>query len=99
MSPIASSRSDFAQIPEEDGFAIVPHCLDEENVRHLGAHLGDTAYAIRNLLVWPVIRELAATVAVRTLVEAVLGKCCLAVKATLSIKPKKQAGRSRGTRT
>jgi hypothetical protein len=82
VSTTTLSRSDFAQSIEEDGFAIVPHCLDGETVRHVGAHLGETRYAIRNLLALPVIRELAASIAVRTLVEAVLGEHCFGVKGT-----------------
>jgi hypothetical protein len=62
--------------------AIVPHCLDGETVRHVDAHLGDTRYAIRNLLALPVICELAASIVVRTLVEAVLGEHCFGVKGT-----------------
>jgi hypothetical protein len=82
VSPTTLSRSDFAQRVEEDGFAIVPHCLDEQTVRHVGAHLSDTSYARRNLLALPIVRVLAASVAVRTLAEAVLGKRCFAVKGT-----------------
>lgn len=67
---------------EQQGFAIVSSCLDEEALERLGSFLADTSHAIRNLLALPAIRELASSVAVRTLVEAVLGQQCFAVKGT-----------------
>lgn len=82
----ASSQSvnptELSRKVEADGFAVVPSCLDEETVRRLGSHLGDTSYGIRNLLAVPAVRELAASAPARTLVEAVLGKNCFAVKGT-----------------
>ena len=67
---------------ERDGFAIVPTCLSEEISTRLGSHFGDASYGIRNLLAVPIVRELAASVAVRTLAEAILGNNCFAIKAT-----------------
>jgi ectoine hydroxylase-related dioxygenase (phytanoyl-CoA dioxygenase family) len=73
---------DLAQRVEEFGFAVVPTCLDEEMVERLCSHLSETTHALRNLLALPIVRDLAVSVAVRTLAEAVLGKNCFAVKGT-----------------
>lgn len=67
---------------ERNGFAIVPFCLSDEAVARLGSHFGDASHGIRNLLAMPIVRELAVSVAVRILAEAVLGKDCFAVKGT-----------------
>jgi ectoine hydroxylase-related dioxygenase (phytanoyl-CoA dioxygenase family) len=75
-------KADLAQMVEEEGFSIVPSCLDERTVQRLSAELNETPYAKRNLLTLPVVRELAASVPVRTMAEAVLGKHCFAVKGT-----------------
>lgn len=72
----------IGQRVEDDGFAIVPSCLDEETVERLGSSLADASHAMRNLLAVPAIRELASSVAVRTLAETVFGKQCFAVKGT-----------------
>jgi ectoine hydroxylase-related dioxygenase (phytanoyl-CoA dioxygenase family) len=75
-------KADLAHIVEAEGFAIVPSCLDEGTVQRVGAELGEFSYSKRNLLALPIVRELAASVAVRTLAEEVLGKRCFAVKGT-----------------
>jgi ectoine hydroxylase-related dioxygenase (phytanoyl-CoA dioxygenase family) len=67
---------------ERDGFAVVPSCLSEEMVARLGSHFADASHGIRNLLAVSIVRDLAASVAVRTLAEAILGGNCFAVKAT-----------------
>jgi len=77
-----TSTADLVHRVEYDGFAVVPACLDEEAIQRLAGHLGEGAYAKRNLLVLPIVRELAASPAVRNLAEAVLGKHCFAVKGT-----------------
>jgi ectoine hydroxylase-related dioxygenase (phytanoyl-CoA dioxygenase family) len=71
---------------KEDGVAIVPSCLDETMVRRLDSHFGDASHGIRNLLAVPIVRELAASVAVRSLAETVLGKNCFTVKGTFFSK-------------
>ena len=73
---------DFAPKMWSDGFAVVPVCVDEKTLERLGSKLSDTSYAMRNLLAMPIVRELARSQAVRSLVEAVLGKNCFAVKGT-----------------
>jgi ectoine hydroxylase-related dioxygenase (phytanoyl-CoA dioxygenase family) len=80
---------ELARRVEEDGFAVVPTCLDETVVRRLGSHFGDASHGIRNLLAVPIVRELAVSVAVHTLAEAVLGKDCFAVKGTFFNKTQK----------
>jgi len=76
------SASNLIQRLEQDGFCIVPSCLDEETVQRLSALLSEASYAKRNLLALSVVRELAASIPVRTIAEAVLGKHCFAVKGT-----------------
>ncbi|HTZ76063.1 MAG TPA: phytanoyl-CoA dioxygenase family protein [Candidatus Aquilonibacter sp.] len=65
---------------ERDGFAVVPSCMSEEIVGRLGSHFAHASHGIRNLLAEPIVRELAASIAVRALAEAVLGKNCFAIK-------------------
>jgi ectoine hydroxylase-related dioxygenase (phytanoyl-CoA dioxygenase family) len=77
-----TNKADLAQMVEEEGFSLVPSCLDEEAVQRLSEELSETPYAKRNLLALPIVRELAASVPVRTMAEAVLGKHCFAVKGT-----------------
>lgn len=67
---------------ERDGFAVVPSCLSEEMIARLGSHFADASHGIRNLLVVPIVRELAASAPVRILAETVLGKNCFPVKGT-----------------
>lgn len=76
------SRTDVIGKVEEDGFAVIPTCLENETVVRLSAHFTETTYAKRNLLALQVVRKLAASIPVRTIAEAVLGKHCFAVKGT-----------------
>lgn len=73
--------TDLVHRVEEDGFAVVPSCLNEEVIQSLAAHLGEGSYAKRNLLALPIVREVSASAAVRNLAGAVLGRC-FAVKGT-----------------
>jgi ectoine hydroxylase-related dioxygenase (phytanoyl-CoA dioxygenase family) len=75
--------SDLMSNVEEHGFAVVPSCLDDQTVETLRGHVGDSAYAQRNLLSLPGIRELAASAPVREIVGAVLGAQCFAVRGIL----------------
>lgn len=87
--------NEFVERLALDGFAVIPHCFEIEEVQELAAALdhldtansirrGNQIYAIRNLLdVHPVVRELADSRKIRGLVEPVLGAHCFAVKATL----------------
>ena len=68
---------------EESGFAIVSHCIREQVVKRLCAHLGDAKHAQRNLLDVPIVRELAVSKPVKQLVTACLGKECFAVRGIL----------------
>ncbi|HZT43745.1 MAG TPA: phytanoyl-CoA dioxygenase family protein [Chthonomonadaceae bacterium] len=78
---------------ERNGFAIAPDVMDESTITELleefawragdaeGA-AGHGLYALRNLLqAVPAVCELAASQAVRTLVEPFLGRDCFAVRA------------------
>jgi hypothetical protein len=80
---------EFTQRIEQDGFAIVPFCLDENTVQCLSAHLTETSYALRNLLAIPIVRGLAVSSPVRKIAEAILGKGCFAVKGTFFNKTQK----------
>lgn len=57
--------TDLVHRVEEDGFAVVPSCLNEEVIQSLAAHLGEGSYAKRNLLALPIVREVSASAAVR----------------------------------
>jgi len=72
---------DLVHRVEQDGFAVVPSCLNEEVIQSLAAHLSEVSYAKRNLLALPIVRGVAASAAVRNLADAVLGKC-FAIKGT-----------------
>lgn len=74
--------ADLLRAVEGNGFAVVPSCLNDEIVQRLGSELSDASYGLRNLLAVPIVRELATSAPVRSLVEAVLGKHCFAVKGT-----------------
>jgi ectoine hydroxylase-related dioxygenase (phytanoyl-CoA dioxygenase family) len=83
LSDKGVAPGDFLRSVEDDGFAMVRSCVDEKTLERLGSELSDTSYAMRNLLAMPIVRELARSLAVRTLAEAVLGKNCFAIKGTL----------------
>jgi ectoine hydroxylase-related dioxygenase (phytanoyl-CoA dioxygenase family) len=75
--------SDLVLSIEQDGFAVVPRCLDGQAVERLRDDLGDAKHAQRNLLSVPAVRELAASRAVREIMETVLGPKCFAVRGIL----------------
>jgi ectoine hydroxylase-related dioxygenase (phytanoyl-CoA dioxygenase family) len=80
--------SDLALTVEQNGFAVIPSCLDEPTVKRLREHLGVSKHAQRNLLSIPAVRELAASQAVREIMGAVLGPRCFAVRGILFNKTK-----------
>jgi ectoine hydroxylase-related dioxygenase (phytanoyl-CoA dioxygenase family) len=65
---------------EQDGFAIVPQCLDANTVEQLCKEFNEGRYPERNLLSVPSIRNLARSSSVREIVQEVLGKQCFAVR-------------------
>src|SRR5215472_4986109 len=65
---------------DNDGFAIVPACLDEATVESLSKEFNDSRYAERNLLSIPSVKALAKSRAVRDIMEIVLGPRCFAVR-------------------
>jgi hypothetical protein len=58
---------------EEHGFAVVASCLDNGTVDSLREHLDENRHAQRNLLSVPIVRQLAPSIPVRELVDAILG--------------------------
>ena len=70
----------FKERVEQDGFAIVPECLDKATVELLGKQFDDTRNPERNLLSVPSVRSLAVSPLVREMMEAVLGPECFAVR-------------------
>jgi ectoine hydroxylase-related dioxygenase (phytanoyl-CoA dioxygenase family) len=75
--------SDLALNLEQNGFAVIPSCLDEPTVRQLRDRLGDGKHAQRNLLSVSAVRELAASRVVRQIIGVVLGPGCFAVRGIL----------------
>jgi len=65
---------------EQDGFAVVPACLDEAEVERLCVHFDDDQYPQRNLLSVPSIQRLARSKLVRELMDTLLGPKCFAVR-------------------
>jgi hypothetical protein len=67
----------------ENGFAIVPSCLDAPTLCELSDLLDAIHAGVRNLLDISMIRELARSSAVRSLMEPVLGSSSFAVRGIL----------------
>ena len=80
---------------EQDGFAVIPACLDEATVELLSKQFDDTRYPERNLLAVPSVQVLAIARPVREIMESILGPECFAVRGA-SIRREAQTGRSFG---
>jgi ectoine hydroxylase-related dioxygenase (phytanoyl-CoA dioxygenase family) len=76
----AITASSLKALMEQDGFAVVPACLDEAEVERLCVHFDDARYPQRNLLSVPSIQRLARSKPVRELMDTVLGSKCFAVR-------------------
>jgi ectoine hydroxylase-related dioxygenase (phytanoyl-CoA dioxygenase family) len=76
----ASTASPLKPLVEQDGFAVVPACLDEAAVERLCKQFDDTRYPQRNLLSAPSVQDLAMSRPVREIIETVLGPRCFAVR-------------------
>jgi ectoine hydroxylase-related dioxygenase (phytanoyl-CoA dioxygenase family) len=74
---------DPSQSLEEKGFAILASCLTEQMVNRLCLHLSDDQHAQRNLLDVPIVHELAASKAVKPIIDCLLGKESFAVRGIL----------------
>ena len=74
---------------ENEGFAVVSSCLDEQTVRSLGVAFESSEHAQRNLLHTPAVRDLALAKPVKQLVGAILGSACFAVRGILFNKTPK----------
>ena len=68
---------------EEEGFAVIPACLDDGTVQALRKRFDENARPARNLLSDPEIRRLAQARVVRDISELVLGPECFAVRGIL----------------
>jgi ectoine hydroxylase-related dioxygenase (phytanoyl-CoA dioxygenase family) len=80
LSDASSGTTALKQRVEQDGFAVVPVCLDEATVELLNKQFDGTRYPERNLLSVPTVRALAVSRPVREIMEAVLGPECVAVR-------------------
>ncbi len=76
----AATASALKPLVEQDGFAVVPACLDEATVERLCKEFDDTRYPQRNLLAVPSVQGLAMSRPVREIMEIVLGPRCFAVR-------------------
>jgi hypothetical protein len=76
----ANTTNSFKKQVEQDGFAVVPACLDKTTVELLSEQFDDTRYPERNLLSVPSVRALATSRPVREIIETVLGPECFAVR-------------------
>ena len=65
---------------EQEGFAIIPICLDEATVELLCKQFDDTRYPERNLLALPDIQTVATSKRVREIMEPIIGSECFAVR-------------------
>jgi ectoine hydroxylase-related dioxygenase (phytanoyl-CoA dioxygenase family) len=85
MERMATSRLSTEQLRRiaEDGYAIVPSCLDAPTICELSDLLDAGLAGVRNLLDVLAIRRLASSSAVRSLTEPVLGSNCFAVRGIL----------------
>jgi ectoine hydroxylase-related dioxygenase (phytanoyl-CoA dioxygenase family) len=68
---------------EENGFAVLPQCLDEQTVDNLCRNLSDNSHAQRNLSRIPIVRELAVSEPVKQVIAALFDKECFAVRGIL----------------
>jgi len=78
----ASPEKPLKPLVDQEGFAVVPRCLNEDAVEHLCKHFDDFRHPQRNLLCVPIVRELAISRPVREIMQAILGPNCFAVKGT-----------------
>jgi len=82
---MAISRLSTEELDEiaENGYAIVPSRLDALTLFELSDLFDASHVGVRNLLDVPMIRGLARSSAVRSLMEPVLGPNCFAVRGIL----------------
>lgn len=76
----ADTTDAFKQRVEQDGFAIVPTCLDDTTVELLSSQFDGARRPERNLLSVPSVQALATSRPVREIMEAILGPDCFAVR-------------------
>ena len=71
---------DLRSTVEQTGFGVIPSCLEDVAVTQLQDEFSAEKYPQRNLLMQPIIQNLARSSAVRQVTEAVLGANCFAVR-------------------
>ena len=98
LSDANTTTNAFKQRVEQDGFAVVPACLDEATVELLDKQFDDTRYPERNLLSVPSVRALAISRPVREIMETVLGQSALRSEGFSSIRLEAQIGKWFGTK-
>ena len=76
----ANTTDALKQRVEQDGFAVVPTCLDVTTVELLSSQFDDARHPERNLLSIPSVRALATSRPVREIMETILGPACFAVR-------------------
>ena len=76
----SKTASGLKSLVEQDGFALIPACLDEAAVERLCKQFDDTRYPQRSLLSVPSVQGLAMSRPVRETMETVLGPKCFAVR-------------------
>jgi ectoine hydroxylase-related dioxygenase (phytanoyl-CoA dioxygenase family) len=74
------ASSEFKTRVQEDGFAVIPDCLDEATLELVSSQFDDTHHPERNLLSIPSIQALARSGRVREIMETLLGPECFAVR-------------------
>ena len=83
LTPMPRLSTDKLHQIAENGYAIVPFSLDAPTLCELSDLLDASHAGLRNLLDIPLIRELARSNAVRSLMEPALGSTCFAVRGIL----------------
>jgi ectoine hydroxylase-related dioxygenase (phytanoyl-CoA dioxygenase family) len=76
----ATSNCTLTEAVERDGFAICETCIDASTLNALCESLDRNTHGQRNLLLVPIVRNLAASTPVRNLAAEILGPQCRAVK-------------------
>jgi ectoine hydroxylase-related dioxygenase (phytanoyl-CoA dioxygenase family) len=79
LSDVSTARA-LQPLVQEEGFAVVPACLDEGTVELLCEDFDDSRCPERNLLSVPSVHALASSKPVREVMESVLGPHCFAVR-------------------
>ena len=98
---MALSRLSTGELDEiaENGYAIVPSCLDALTLSELSDLFDASHVGVRNLLDLPMIRGLPRSSAVRGLMEPVIGPNCFAARGILFNKARRRERRKEAEAT